>query len=90
MKNLFSVRSTVDKFLLGSRDPLEIEVLISNFGEDAFESGFYMTIPTTLNYKKIEKIGDTIITCTPPSSSTNTLKCDIGNPLSSQRIVSLN
>ena len=82
----------VDKYLLGSKDLLYLEVLISNFGEDAFEAGFYMTVPSGLNFKKIERIGeirDTPITCTAPSlSSNNTLKCDIGNPLSAGKVVS--
>jgi integrin alpha 8 len=67
-----------------------LEVLVSNFGEDAFEAGYYMTLPHGLNFKKIERIGDirdTPITCTAPSAATNnTLKCDIGNPLSSGKV----
>lgn len=51
-----------------------------------------MTVPSGLNFKKIERLGeirDTPITCTAPSmSSNNTLKCDIGNPLSAGKVVS--
>lgn len=50
-----------------------------------------MTLPQGINFRKIEKIGenrDTSITCTAPSVATNnTLKCDIGNPLSSGKVV---
>ncbi|XP_055845069.1 integrin alpha-PS2 isoform X2 [Episyrphus balteatus] len=81
---------TVNKYLLGSREPLQIEVLISNFGEDAFEAGFYMTMPENLDFKKIQQIGDARdapITCTAPSQFTNyTLKCDIGNPLPAGKV----
>lgn len=78
---------SIEKYLLGSKELLTVDVSISNYGEDAFEAGFYMTIPAGLNFRKIERIGDTRkipITCTAPSIDTNnTLKCDIGNPLSS-------
>lgn len=82
---------TIDTYLLGSKDLLVFSVAISNYGEDAFEAGFFMTVPSGLNFRKIERIGDardTPITCTAPSASTNhTLKCDIGNPLSSDKDV---
>lgn len=77
--------------MLGSKEPLAIDVLISNFGEDAFEAGFFMNIPTGLDFKRAERIGDikdTPFTCTPPSIFTNnTLKCDIGNPFPSNKVV---
>lgn len=79
--------------MLGSKELLSFEVLIPNYGEDAFEASFYMTIPPGMNFRKIEKIGDirdTLITCTAPSPATNhTLKCDIGNPLASGKVVSV-
>lgn len=78
---------SLDQYLLGSKDVLVFEVDVLNHGEDAFEAGFFMTVPAGINFRKIERIGDsrdTPILCTPPSASTNqTLKCDIGNPLSS-------
>lgn len=73
----------MDKYLLGSKDLLNVEVLISNFGEDAFESNFYMTMPAGLQYRRVEKIGDlrdTPITCTAPTRENNLLKCELGNP----------
>lgn len=76
---------TLENYILGSKELIVFNVIISNAGEDAFEAGFYMTIPPELNFRKIERIGDvrdTPITCTAPSAATNnTLKCDIGNPL---------
>lgn len=80
---------SVDTYLLGSKDLLVFDVKVSNIGEDAFEAGFFMTVPEGMNFRKIERVGDTRdtpITCTAPSAATNrTLKCDIGNPLSSKK-----
>lgn len=68
--------------MLGTKEPLIFSVLITNNGEDAFEAGFYMTIPEDLNYKKYTKLGDLPVTCTQITQQQNrTLKCDIGNPL---------
>lgn len=82
--------NTVDTYILGSKDLLVFEIKVSNYGEDAFEAGFFMTVPSGLNFRKIERIGDvrdTPITCTAPSASTNnTLKCDIGNPLPRDKV----
>lgn len=76
---------TDEKYLLGANESLTVEVLISNFGEDAFEANFFMNIPQGLDYKSTKRIGesrDTSYICTAPSLATNnTLKCDIGNPL---------
>lgn len=81
---------SVDTYLLGSKDLLVFDVKVSNVGEDAFEAGFFMTVPDGMNFRKIERIGDvrdTPITCTAPSPVTNhTLKCDIGNPLSTGKV----
>ena len=89
--NLIYYFRTVDEYLLGSKEPLAIDVLISNFGEDAFEAGFFMNIPSGLDFKRAERIGDikdTPFTCTPPSIFTNnTLKCDIGNPFPARKVV---
>lgn len=83
--------TTLDNYLLGSKDLLIIEVLITNFGQDAFEASFYMTLPELVDFKKIEKIGglrDTPITCTVPTpANNNVLKCDIGNPLAADKVV---
>ena len=76
---------TNENYLLGANESLIVDVLITNHGEDAFESNFFMNIPKGLNYKSTRKIGDsreTSYTCTAPSVHTNnTLKCDLGNPL---------
>jgi len=84
---------TVDKYLFGSPEPLVIDVLISNTNEDAFEAAFYMVTPPDLQYRKVEQLGekkDTPISCSAPTPENNhTLKCDIGNPLESGKIVSV-
>lgn len=94
--SLTSVRlicRTDDRYLLGSKEPLTIDVSIANRGEDAFEAGFYMTVPPGLNLRKVEQSvanRDTLVTCTPPTAATNnTLKCDIGNPLPAGKVVSI-
>lgn len=80
-----------DTHLLGSDDLLEFDVKVSNQGEDAFESSFFMTVPQGMNFRKSIPIGEkseTQVTCTAPSPATNnTLKCDIGNPLLSNKAV---
>jgi Integrin alpha len=87
----FSPLSNVEKYLLGSERRLEINVEVFNGGEDAFESMFYLTIPPGLNYINIERLGadsTVAVQCSAPSSTTNnTLRCDIGNPLPSRKLV---
>lgn len=81
----------VEKYTIGANESLTFDVLISNFGEDAFEASFYMEVPQGLNYKSTKRIGenrDTSYTCTAPSIYTNnTLKCDVGNPLQAGKFI---
>lgn len=69
---------------------LVFEILVTNYGEDAFDSAFIMNVPQELDLKKTEVIGDdTTVTCTAPSiDNNNILDCRIGNPLPSGKIVS--
>lgn len=80
-----------DTHLIGSDDLLEFDVKVLNLGEDAFESGFFMTVPKGMTFRKAIPIGEkseTQVTCTPPSAATNdTLKCEIGNPLLANKAV---
>ncbi|XP_070507183.1 integrin alpha-PS2 isoform X2 [Chironomus tepperi] len=82
---------TNDKYILGGNESLTVDVLVSNFGEDAFESTFFMTVPQGLDFKSTKKLGesrDTSFICTAPSAMTNyTLRCDIGNPLPAKKSV---
>lgn len=84
------VCSTVDTYLLGSDDLLVFEILVANYGEDAFDSAFIMNVPHELDLKKTEILGeDTPITCSAPSDENNNiLDCRIGNPLPSGKFVS--
>lgn len=73
---------TNEVYILGGHESLIVEVNIINDGEDAFEAGFYMNLPSGLDYKGTRKIPEGSFPCTAPTQSTNyTLKCDIGNPL---------
>ncbi|XP_049529483.1 integrin alpha-PS2 isoform X2 [Anopheles darlingi] len=82
---------SVDEYLLGSNNLLTIEVLITNRGEDAFEAGFYMAVPAGLDFRRVDRLGevrDVPVLCTAPSHANNgTLRCDIGNPLASGKVV---
>ncbi|KAL7028917.1 hypothetical protein ACKWTF_006042 [Chironomus riparius] len=82
---------TNDKYILGGNESLTVDILISNHGEDAFESTFFMTVPQGLDFKSTKKLGesrDTSFICTAPSAMTNyTLRCDIGNPLPAKKSV---
>jgi len=82
---------TNDKYILGGNESLTVDVLVSNYGEDAFESNFYMTVPQGLDFKSTKKLGEsheTSFICTAPNEKTNyTLRCDIGNPLPAKKSV---
>uniref|UniRef100_A0A182JLT4 Uncharacterized protein n=1 Tax=Anopheles atroparvus TaxID=41427 RepID=A0A182JLT4_ANOAO len=82
---------SVDNYLLGSNNLLSVEVFIINQDEDAFEAGFYMVVPPGLDFRRVDRLGevkDVPVLCTAPSTATNkTLKCDIGNPLSRDKVV---
>ncbi|XP_050099365.1 integrin alpha-PS2 isoform X2 [Anopheles aquasalis] len=82
---------SVDEYLLGSNNLLTVEVLITNRGEDAFEAGFYMVVPAGLDFRRVDRLGevrDVPVLCTAPSHANNgTLRCDIGNPLASGKVV---
>ncbi|XP_048504880.1 integrin alpha-PS2 isoform X1 [Athalia rosae] len=78
------VTPSVEKYLLGSGDKLELEIVVQNSGEDAFEATYNLKLPTGIDYIKIERIDKTEIPvqCSAPKqSNNNTLRCDIGNPL---------
>lgn len=85
-------QTNVQRYLLGSGERLNLNVLVQNEGEDAFEATFETSIPLGLNYVKIERIDDAekeiAVQCSPPSFLNNyTLHCDIGNPLPKEKLV---
>ncbi|XP_012282134.1 integrin alpha-PS2 isoform X2 [Orussus abietinus] len=84
------VRPNVDRYLLGSGRRLELDVLVQNEGEDAFEAMYNLQLPPGIDYIKIERIDKTEIPvqCSAPKqSNNNTLRCDIGNPLPQKKLV---
>jgi len=84
------VKPNVAKYLLGSGKRLELEVLVENAGEDAFEATYNLQLPAGIDYIKIERI-ETLeipVHCSAPKqSNNNTLRCDIGNPLPQRKLV---
>ncbi|XP_076241155.1 integrin subunit alpha inflated isoform X2 [Calliopsis andreniformis] len=85
-----NVTSNVLKYLLGSGKRLELDVLVQNMGEDAFESTYNLRLPTGIDYIKVEKIetmGVPVQCSAPKQSNNNTLRCDIGNPLQKHGLV---
>lgn len=85
-----NVKSNVGRYLLGSGKRLELEVLVQNAGEDAFEATYNLQLPAGIDYIKIERI-ETLeipVHCSAPKqSNNNTLRCDIGNPLPQDKLV---
>ncbi|XP_076285234.1 integrin subunit alpha inflated isoform X2 [Lasioglossum baleicum] len=85
-----NVTSNVLKYLLGSGKRLELDVLVQNMGEDAFESTYNLKLPAGIDYIKVEKIetmGVPVQCSAPKQSNNNTLRCDIGNPLQKHGLV---
>ncbi|XP_071440626.1 integrin alpha-PS2-like isoform X2 [Hetaerina americana] len=83
---------SVARYLLGSDERLEFDVLVHNEGEDAFESTFNLKVPEGINYVNIERIDDSEreipVQCSAPSRlNNNTLRCEIGNPLPGKKLV---
>lgn len=72
-----------DNFIMGTKQ-IVFDVEINNYGEDAFESSFYMPIPSGFTFNRAEKIGskeETSLGCSVPNLKDPILKCDVGNPL---------
>lgn len=77
----------VEKYLLGSNRNLEFDVIVSNFGEDSFETSLEMKYPEGIFYRKVEpKLGMPGILCS--DTENRTISCDIGNPLPAGKIAS--
>ncbi|XP_046389663.1 integrin alpha-PS2 isoform X2 [Ischnura elegans] len=87
-----STTPSVARYLLGSGQRLEFDVLVHNRGEDAFESTFNMKVPDGINYINIERLDEfereIHVHCSAPSrNNNNTLRCDIGNPMPKDKLV---
>lgn len=75
----------MDQFLIGSKKRLELNIILVNAGEDAFESMLYMNMPLDVDYVNLGRVRPTDI---PVSCGTETVEeeekkliCDVGNPL---------
>ena len=85
----------IDKVIQGSSDRLEVDVVIHNDGEDAFESQFYLHLPKMLNFINTDRStssSSSSVLCSPPDYEDDdhrVLICDIGNPLAARQSVSL-
>lgn len=83
-----TVTPNVYRYLLGSGKRLELDVLVKNTNEDAFEATFNLVLPAGVDYiniERIDKITEIFVQCSAPKQSK--LRCDIGNPLPKGNIV---
>ncbi|GIY23455.1 integrin alpha-PS2 [Caerostris darwini] len=75
------------EFLIGSQKRLELNVILINAGEDAFESMLYANLPIDVDYVNIGKVRpmDIPVSCTGNEddliNEDRQLICDVGNPL---------
>lgn len=76
-------------YILGSGENINIDVKVENVLEEAFEAAYYLVIPAGVTYAKMERLNkdnaDTPIYCSIINTHVNnsTLKCDLGNPMTS-------
>ncbi|KAG8190225.1 hypothetical protein JTE90_011946 [Oedothorax gibbosus] len=80
------VLPNMKQFVIGSPKRLELNVILINAGEDAFESMLYVSMPVDVDYVNIAKVRplDIPVSCTAiedESSEVKRLVCDVGNPL---------
>ncbi|XP_054706716.1 integrin alpha-PS2-like [Uloborus diversus] len=76
----------MQQFLIGSPKRLELQVVLMNEGEDAFESMLYVSLPIDVDYVNIGKVkaSDIALSCTGSETVSEYYKrliCDVGNPL---------
>lgn len=87
LNKIIFVYRNVEKYLLGSNRNLEFDVIVSNFGEDSFETSLEMKYPEGIFYKKVEAKPEMPgILCS--DRANRTITCDIGNPLPAGKIAS--
>lgn len=78
-----TVNPNIDQYTIGSNEKLVLDVTVKNYGEDAFESMFYLTMPMTINFITINKTRTDYPVCygaKPDQTGVNVLTCDLGNP----------
>ncbi|CAG0916768.1 unnamed protein product [Notodromas monacha] len=81
-----------ESYLVGSGDNIEMDVKVFNGGEDSFETTAFLTMPSGVNYVKIERLDTNhgIPVFCSPNLSQRIVKCDIGNPLPAYQQVRFN
>lgn len=83
--NLRVSARTDSTYVLGSADLLEIQVFVENYGEEAHEATFFMTIALGVSLHHVERSGHNVSTsmscATQFESPHDDIKCDLGNPM---------
>ena len=80
------------KYLIGSEEKLELNLNITNEGEDAYEASLYVQLPRHVSYIRTESTNDMVssVLCSPPTLENGfVLKCDLGNPMMAFSMISL-
>merc|ERR1711892_445025 len=85
--NLSIQTKEIDSYLMGSGERLEIQTVINNSGEDAFNAVLEVQLPRGVSYINANTTDTGInILCSPPTPlNNNTVQCEVGNPLRSNR-----
>jgi len=81
--NLSIQTKEIDSYLMGSGERLEIQTVINNSGEDAFNAVLEVQLPRGVSYINANTTDTGInILCSPPTPlNNNTVQCEVGNPL---------
>ena len=76
---------------MGSGERLEIQTVINNSGEDAFNAVLEVQLPRGVSYINANTTDPGIsILCSPPTPlNNNTVQCEVGNPLRANREVQI-
>ena len=78
------------KYLIGSEEKLELNLNVTNEGEDAYEASLYVQLPRHVSYIRTETNEMVSVLCSPPTLENNfVLKCDLGNPMMAFSMVSV-
>ncbi len=80
--------STTDRVAIGDDWELSVDVSVTNYGEDAYDSTFIAVLPEGTAFARLQRISkDLSVECL-PDENTGDLKCEIGNPLPEEHTVS--
>ena len=79
-------------YLIGSEEKLELNLNMTNEGEDAYEASLYVQLPRHVSYIRTEtnEMVTANVLCSPPTRENDfVLKCDLGNPMMAFSMISL-